>query len=181
MYEGNILRAGQQAELGDGLAGEEGLRALSWDEVVARLGASNFPVRDGAPRFVEWGLEPVRHGATLREVLRRPGVRLAHLRELAAVDCPEALDEAVECQVKYEGYIDRQTRDARALADLEERRIPRDFAFDTLAGLSTEAREKLRAKRPETLGQASRIAGVRASDLSILAVHIERARRLAAG
>ena len=40
MYEGNILRAGQQAELGDGLAGEEGLRALSWDEVVARLGAA---------------------------------------------------------------------------------------------------------------------------------------------
>lgn len=158
-----------------------GRRVDRVQDVVARLGAANFPVRDSASRFLEWGLEPVRHGATLREVLRRPGVRLAHLRELAAVDCPEALDEAVECRVKYEGYIDRQTRDARALADLEERRIPRDFAFDALAGLSTEAREKLCAKRPETLGQASRIAGVRASDLSILAVHIERARRLAAG
>jgi tRNA uridine 5-carboxymethylaminomethyl modification enzyme len=141
----------------------------------------NFSLRDAASRFADWGLEPVRHGATLREVLRRPGVRLAHLRELAAIDCPENLDEAVECQVKYEGYIDRQARDARALADLEERRIPRDFTFDGVAGLSTEAREKLRSKRPETLGQASRIAGVRASDLSILAVHVERARRSAAG
>jgi tRNA uridine 5-carboxymethylaminomethyl modification enzyme len=150
-------------------------------EVVTRLGAVNFSLRDAASRFADWGLEPVRHGATLREVLRRPGVRLAHLRELAAIDCPENLDEAVECQVKYEGYIDRQARDARALADLEERRIPRDFTFDGVAGLSTEAREKLRSKRPETLGQASRIAGVRASDLSILAVHVERARRSAAG
>jgi tRNA uridine 5-carboxymethylaminomethyl modification enzyme len=152
-------------------------------EVVTRLGTANFPVRESAPRFAEWGLEPVRHGATLREVLRRPGVRLDHFRqlgELSAVDCPKSLDEAVECQVKYEGYIDRQARDARALADLEERRIPRDFTFE-VAGLSTEAREKLRSKRPETLGQASRIAGVRASDLSILAVHVERARRLAAG
>lgn len=150
-------------------------------DVVARLGASNFPFHEGAARFLEWGLEPVRHGATLREVLRRPGVRLAHLRELSPVDCPEVLDEAVECHVKYEGYIERQARDAQSLADLEKRRIPRDFSFDALVGLSTEAREKLCAKRPETLGQASRIAGVRASDLSILAVHIERARRSAAG
>ncbi len=145
--------------------------------VVATLDRTGFPAREGTARFAEWELEPVRHGATLREVLRRPGVRMAHVRELADLDCPPSLDEAVECRVKYEGYIDRQARDVQALADLEARRIPADFAFETLVGLSKEAREKLRIKRPETLGQASRIAGVRASDLSILAVFVERARR----
>jgi tRNA uridine 5-carboxymethylaminomethyl modification enzyme len=151
------------------------------DEVVAALGRSGFPAREGAARFDEWGLEPVRHGATLREVLRRPGVRLSHLRELAGLECAASLDDAVECRVKYEGYIDRQARDVQSLTDLESRRIPPDFAFEALTGLSTEAREKLRIKRPETLAQASRIAGVRASDLSILAVHVERARRTNAG
>ncbi|HXV14067.1 MAG TPA: tRNA uridine-5-carboxymethylaminomethyl(34) synthesis enzyme MnmG [Candidatus Krumholzibacteria bacterium] len=151
------------------------------DEVVDALGRRGFPAREGAARFDEWGLEPVRHGTTLRDVLRRPGVRLAHLRDLAGLDCAPSLDDAVECRVKYEGYIDRQARDVQALSDLEARRIPPDFAFEALAGLSTEAREKLRIKRPETLGQASRIAGVRASDLSILAVHVERARRTHAG
>ena len=149
------------------------------DGVVSSLDKIGFPAREGAARFTELGLEPVRHGTTLREVLRRPGIRLAHIRQLAGFDSPEVLDDAVECRVKYEGYIDRQARDVKALSDLESRKIPRDFAFETLTGLSKEAREKLRVKRPETLGQASRIAGVRASDLSILAVHVERARRSA--
>ncbi len=156
-------------------------RLAQVDDAIAVLDRAGFPLREGVARFAEWGLEPVRHGATLREVLRRPGVRLSHLRELAGLDCPPALDDAVECRVKYEGYIDRQARDVQALSDLEARRIPRDFAFEALIGLSTEAREKLRVKRPETLAQASRIAGVRASDLSILAVYVERARRSTAG
>jgi tRNA uridine 5-carboxymethylaminomethyl modification enzyme len=156
-------------------------RVAHVNRTVAMLGATSFPSRDAAARFAEWGLEPVRHGASLREVLRRPGVELRHLRELVTIDCPASLDESVECQVKYEGYIDRQARDVQALSDMEARRIPRGFPFEAVAGLSTEAREKLRAKQPETLAQASRIAGVRASDLSILAVHLERARKSATG
>lgn len=169
-----------------GLVPEHALEAVNErvahvDRAVAALDRTGFPSRDGAAPFAEWGLDPVRHGATLREVLRRPGVRLAHLREWAGIDCPASLDERVECRVKYEGYIDRQARDVRAMADMESRRIPPDFAYETLGGLSTEAREKLRVKRPETLGQASRIAGVRAADLSILAVFVERVRRSSVG
>ena len=165
-----------------GLVPESALAAVNEriahvDRAVAALDRTGFPAREGAPQFAAWGLEPVRHGATLREVLRRPGVRVAHLREWARIDCPASLDERIECRVKYEGYIDRQSRDVRAMSDMESRRIPSDFVYETLSGLSTEAREKLRAKRPETLGQASRIAGVRAADLSILAVYVERARR----
>ncbi len=156
-------------------------RVARVDEIVATLSRTAFPSRDGAAPFAEWGLEPVRHGANLRDMLRRPGVGMSHLRSLGCVDGDEALDASVECRVKYQGYIDRQARDVQALADLEARRIPRDFAFESVTALSAEAREKLRLKQPETLAQASRIAGVRASDLSILAVYVERARRSTAG
>jgi tRNA uridine 5-carboxymethylaminomethyl modification enzyme len=144
---------------------------------IAQLQKTPFPFAEGNRSFESLGLEPVRHGASMRDVLRRPGVRLVHLRECAALTIDAALDDAVECAVKYEGYVERQERDARALRASEAHVIPRDLSFDSVTGLSTEARQKLALKRPETIGQASRIAGVRASDLSLIAVHIERHRR----
>jgi tRNA uridine 5-carboxymethylaminomethyl modification enzyme len=95
------------------------------------------------------------------------------------MEIPVSLEDRIECAIKYEGYIARQGRDVRAMRDLEGRTIPAGFEFDGIHGISTEAREKLTRIRPETLGQASRIAGVRAADLSILAVHLERQRRAA--
>jgi tRNA uridine 5-carboxymethylaminomethyl modification enzyme len=165
----------EQSLLGEVRARSERVRAA-----VARLEATAFPTAAANSRFEEWGLEPVRHGASLRDVLRRPGVTMAHLRAVSSIDTESELDPALECAVKYEGYVERQTRDVRELRELESRAIPRDFSFEHIRGLSTEAREKLSRKRPETIGQASRIAGVRASDLSILAVFIERHRRASA-
>ncbi len=146
---------------------------------VSGLRDTGFPAAAGSAAFVARGLEPVRTGLSLAEVLRRPGVRIDDLRVVADVDIDPSLDAAVECAVKYQGYVERQERDIRALRDLDNRAIPRGFSFETVRGLSAEAREKLARKQPETIGQASRIAGVRASDLSILAVHVERLRRIA--
>jgi tRNA uridine 5-carboxymethylaminomethyl modification enzyme len=145
---------------------------------IESLRRAQFPP-DGNRSFAAVGLEPVRHGATLADVLRRPGVRISHLRGFTDVGVEPVLEERVECAIKYEGYIERQARDVRALRDLDGRTIPAGFVYD-VGGISTEAREKLSRVRPETLGQASRIAGVRASDLSILAVHLERHRRAVA-
>lgn len=147
---------------------------------VAQLQSTSFPHAHGNRCFDALGLEPVRHGASLREVLRRPGVHLRHLREFYEIATDPTLDDAIECSVKYEGYVERQEREARAMRDGEARVIPRDMSFDSVPGLSAEARQKLALKRPETIGQASRIAGVRASDLSIIAVHLERRRRATA-
>ena len=144
---------------------------------VAHLQATPFPFAEGNRGFEALGLEAVRHGASMRDVLRRPGVMLAHMRECFPLEIDPSLDDAVECSVKYEGYVERQERDARAMRANESHAIPRDLSFDLVPGLSTEARQKLALKRPETIGQASRIAGVRASDLSLIAVHIERRRR----
>ena len=146
---------------------------------IATLERAPFPAVIGNAYFAEAGLEPVRHGATLADVLRRPGVRISHVRGVADVAIDAALEERIECAIKYEGYIARQDRDVRAMRDLEGRTIPAGFTFDGVRGISTEAREKLTRIRPETLGQASRIAGVRAADLSILAVYLERHRRMA--
>ena len=84
--------------------------------------------------------------------------------------------DALEIRVKYDGYIKRERRTADRLRGLDRIRIPEGFSYEIQA-LSTEAREKLERFRPLTLGQASRISGVRTSDLSILMVYIERNRR----
>jgi tRNA uridine 5-carboxymethylaminomethyl modification enzyme len=144
------------------------------------LESTAFPSATGSARFEELGLDAVRHGASLRDVLRRPGVTMSHLRSVLALESDLDLDDALECAVKYQGYVERQARDVRGVRDLESRSIPHDFPFDRIKGLSAEAREKLTRKRPETIGQASRIAGVRASDLSIIAVFLERHRRASA-
>jgi tRNA uridine 5-carboxymethylaminomethyl modification enzyme len=154
-------------------------RMASVQRTIATMQRTQFPAVAGNARFAQAGLEPVRHGATMAEVLRRPGVRLEHLCDAAGVAIDAPLAERVECAIKYQGYIERQDRDVRAVRELEMRVIPADFSFERVNGISTEAREKLSRMRPETIGQASRIAGVRASDLSILAVHLERYRRAA--
>jgi len=147
--------------------------------MVDCLDRTAFPSQAGNDRFVALGLEAVTKPASLLQVLRRPDVRLHHLAPLAGeeIDGLDGAADRVECIVKYMGYLDRQERDIQLVRDLERRTIPDDFSYETIAGLSTEARQKLARKRPETIAQASRISGVRASDLSILAVHLERHRR----
>jgi len=123
--------------------------------------------------------------------LRRPEVGLADLAERGLdleaeaaeiraswpdVDVDEVLERA-EVEIKYAGYVARMRREIARAEGTEARVIPDGLVDDPLPGLSTEAREKLRRIRPRTFGQAGRIAGVRASDLSVLLVHAERRRR----
>ena len=81
-----------------------------------------------------------------------------------------------ETEVKYEGYILRQGEQVGRFRGLEERRIPSGFDWSTLQGVSTEAREKLRQIRPTSVGQASRIPGVRPPDIAVLMVHLRRGK-----
>jgi tRNA uridine 5-carboxymethylaminomethyl modification enzyme len=154
-------------------------RVIHVQRILAQMGRTVFPIPEGNARLQSAGLEAVQKRVTLRQVLRRPGVRLSHIASFVEpVDDIEGdLAPYIESAVKYEGYIDRQLRDIRMLRELEARPIPPQFRYDDIPGLSTEARQKLQAKRPETIGQASRISGVRAADLSIVAVHLERHRR----
>jgi tRNA uridine 5-carboxymethylaminomethyl modification enzyme len=116
-------------------------------------------------------------------LLQRPRITIEMLD--GAIDNPPlGLDRsekaALEIRVKYEGYIRRQHRMADRLLRLDRMLIPEGFSYDIKA-LSAEAREKLERFRPVTLGQASRISGVRTSDLSIIMIYLDRLRRGAAG
>jgi tRNA uridine 5-carboxymethylaminomethyl modification enzyme len=117
-------------------------------------------------------------GRSFEQSLRDPKVTIADLAErepaLAALAC-EWLSLA-ETEVKYEGYIKRQNDNVGRFQSLEDKRIPRDFDWDSAAGLSSEAREKLKRVRPRSVGQAYRIPGVRPPDIAVVLIHLGRPR-----
>ena len=94
---------------------------------------------------------------------------------------PWSLEKArthAEIHHKYEGYYERNKKDAEKLAEVDAIKIPDGFDPASVRGLLFESAQKLREVKPKTLGQASRIPGVTPSDIQLLVVHIERFRRL---
>ncbi len=122
------------------------------------------------------GLEGLQNALSLEEVLRRPDVHLGDLlfldEELSALD--EGLQEQLEIEVKYAGYIRRQVDQVERFRRTEDLPIPEDFVYRGLPGLSAEVQEKLDAVRPGNLGQAARIPGVTPAAVAILAVLLRR-------
>ncbi len=120
-------------------------------------------------------------GRSLEEVLRRPEVTFAELAAAHPALAELGLDEdsayAVEVDVKYAGYLERQEESVARLARQEDVEIPADLDYQSLTALATEARETLARLRPRTLGAASRIAGVRPPDVALVAIHVDRLRR----
>jgi len=121
----------------------------------------------------------------LAEHLRRPEVTLRELTErvpeLAAFRGQADVLTTAEADVKYAGYVERQRTSVERLRRSEGTLIPQDLDFAGLSGLRQEAKEKLARLKPATLGHAARIAGINPPDVALLAVHIERHRRVASG
>jgi tRNA uridine 5-carboxymethylaminomethyl modification enzyme len=117
-------------------------------------------------------------GRTLEHVLRDPEVRIEDLLsfEEGLKDKNSEWLHMSELDVKYEGYIKRQEKQVERFRKMEDLKIPRDFDFDTATGLSTESCLKLKEIRPLSVGQASRVSGVRSSDIAVLLVHLRRGR-----
>ncbi len=113
-------------------------------------------------------------GKSCLEALKRPEITIesltAEIPELASFDAPVRYQ--AELDVKYDGYIKRQERQVDRFAQLEEMAIPTGFDYDGIDGISAESREKFKQVRPVSIGQASRISGVRNSDVAILMVHM---------
>ena len=132
------------------------------------------------------GTRTIAQPAQLVKLVLRPQVSLAGLLaatgKRVAMEAPgmESVAQLVETDLKYAGYVRRQEEEARKLARLESRRIPRAFDYQATGNLSMEARERLSLIQPETLGQASRISGVSAADVSVLMVLLA-AQPVAAG
>lgn len=121
---------------------------------------------------------------TLTDLLRRPHVHYGLLERHGMAEGTEGLTaaekEAVEIEIKYSGFIKRQSKQLATVAAKHAKRIPDDLDYDAIATLSKEAREKLGKMRPRDIGQASRIGGVNPSDIANLLVHLETRRRQAA-
>ncbi len=117
---------------------------------------------------------------TLEQLLKRPEISYAVIKELAPPAAPldADIEQQVEIQTKYEGYIRRQIEAAERLRGIENRKIPSDFDYRSLPGISREILSKLEEVRPENLGQAGRIQGMTPAALSILMVAVEKQRRL---
>ncbi|MFY8162132.1 MAG: hypothetical protein ACOVNU_12440 [Candidatus Kapaibacteriota bacterium] len=90
---------------------------------------------------------------------------------LDVIEKVEIIDK-IQLEIKYEGYIQRQLKDIKHFAENEEKIIPKNFDFNKVTSLSREAREKLNKIRPGSLGQASRISGVSAADVSVLSIFL---------
>jgi tRNA uridine 5-carboxymethylaminomethyl modification enzyme len=129
--------------------------------------------------LLEAGSTPLSESVTAEELLRRPEVDYALLFRIAPPNEPleKEIQERVEIEVKYSGYVARQERACERFARMEKIEVPLDFEWRSVSGLSSEALQKLESVHPRTLGQAGRISGVTPADLQLLWIALERRRR----
>ncbi len=124
------------------------------------------------------GESPVLEKTDFYYLTKRSGVNLKALLAISGDERAESPEwakaiEQAQIEIKYEGYIERQRKEVEYFLENELKAIPADFDYNSLNSISTEAREKLQKVRPHSLGQASRIAGVSASDVSILSLFLK--------
>lgn len=119
--------------------------------------------------------QPIAHEYNLRDLLKRPGVNYIDIAALKGEGISDTqVAEQVEIQIKYAGYIDRQAEEIERLRHSENMRLPQDFDFNGVEGLSNEVKQKLNTGKPETLAQASRIPGVTAAAVSLLLIYLKK-------
>jgi len=140
-------------------------RSLSRESAIALLG------------------KPIEREYSLNDILRRPEVSYEQLMSFQTEEgqylagpglSDPASAEQVEIQIKYAGYVQRQKEDVAKLSTQEAQPIPDDLDYDGIKSLSIEVRQRLKAARPQTVGQASRISGVTPAAISLLLIHIKR-------
>ena len=119
--------------------------------------------------------QPMTRDQSLAELLRRPEIVYSHIAEIGAEQAEDpVVADQVEIEIKYEGYISRQTDEIARLRRNENTALPVDLDYDVIGGLSNEIRQKLQTVRPETVAQASRIQGVTPAAVSQILVHLKK-------
>src|SRR5699024_129893 len=133
------------------------------------------------PILEEKSSSPVKQKDKIYKVLKRPHIEMDDLKRVDFVKkyiesnkLDKEIEEQAEIQIKYSGYIEKEKNNADKLNRLEGLRIPQGFDYEKLASMSIEAKQKLSEIRPRTVSQASRVSGIRPSDISTLLVHLGR-------
>ena len=144
---------------------------------MRRLEANGIP---GSPdlnaMLTAKGSTPVASSARLADLVRRPQVTYADIAPFDASrpDLPPAVQQEVEIQLKYAGYLEKQLKQVAEFKKEESRLLPPDMDYLSIAGLRLEAQEKLQKIRPMSIGQAGRISGVSPADIAVLLIYLEQ-------
>ena len=136
------------------------------------------PNKETLAKMQEFELGSIHNTVTAVDLLKRKEISyddLKHIVELPEIS--EDVKKQVEITLVYEGYIKKQLEQVERMEKLEEKLLPEDINYDEVSSLRDEAREKLNAIRPISIGQASRISGVSPADISVLLVYLEQYRR----
>ena len=124
--------------------------------------------------LAEYGSTLLSGGSSLAELIRRPELNYKMLAEVdpKRPELPEDVQEQVNINIKYDGYIKRQMKQVEQFKKMEEKKIPENINYDEIQSLRIEAKQKLNLYRPINIGQASRISGVSPADISVLLVYL---------
>ncbi len=165
-----------------GLITEEQYRALLMKKFLIEQEINRLKnVLIGASRknqefFESHNSATLKTGVSLAELMCRPELSYEILAEIdpERKELPADVIEQVEIEIKYEGYIERQLRQVEQFKKMEKKKIPSEINYDDIESLRLEARQKLKALKPVSVGQASRISGVSPADISVLVVYLEQ-------
>lgn len=119
------------------------------------------------------GFDPLQHGCSALELLKRPQVTIKGLQSWIEQNIDASVARQIEIEVKYAGYIEKAKRDARHLQAMDQKKLPEGLDYLHMDNLRLEARQKLDQIRPSTLGQVSRISGINPSDIAILSLCVK--------
>ncbi|WP_143322386.1 tRNA uridine-5-carboxymethylaminomethyl(34) synthesis enzyme MnmG [Clostridium sp. HBUAS56010] len=167
-----------------GLIGEEQYQNLlikeqSIENEMKRLESTNIGASKEVQQFLEENNStPLKTGATLAELVRRPELNYIMLTKIDKDRSmlPWDVIQQVDINIKYDGYIRRQKQQVSQYKKLENKKLDVTFDYETVKGLRKEAVQKLNLYKPMSIGQASRISGVSPADISVLLVYLEQLR-----
>ncbi len=150
-------------------------------EEIERLKTKTIkPTKEINEFLISHGTTPIDTGVKLSELLKRTELTYKDLKEIDEdrdLNLSKAVIKEVEIQLKYEGYIKMQETQVQKFKKLEQKQLKEDIDYETIKGLSLEARQKLNKHKPSSVGQASRISGVSPADISVLLIYLEQKNR----
>ena len=152
----------------------------SIEKEIERMKSTTIKPSEKVNEFLaKYNTSTISNGVKLADLLKRSELSYENLKEIDKdrVDLPKEIQEEVEIQIKYEGYIKMQEEQVEKFKKLEQKLLPEEIDYSKIKGLRLEARQKLNKIKPSSVGQASRISGVSPADISVLLIYLEQLKK----
>ena len=150
------------------------------EQEISRMKCTTIKPKKEVNEFlVRNNTSPISNGIKLSDLMKRSELNYKNLAEIDEnkIDLPKDVQQEVEIQIKYEGYIKLQEEQVEKFRKLEQKILPNNIDYDKIKGLRLEARQKLNKIKPNSIGQASRISGVSPADISVLLIYLEQIKK----